>query len=721
MFIRNPTANIEVRLRLLMLGVFCGMAVLVVRLYQVQVEEGPANTEKLRSQTTVAIMLPPARGSIVDRNGVGLAENKASIDMDLNLRELVGTYSRSMRGRVAKTAVPGHPNRQMVDVAKIVDETTHDVLQFLGLNKELSPREVLLHYYQKPNVPLQIARDLDFTTLSKFAEHNVNVPGLQELARPVRSYNFGAMASHLLGYVGQIEETSDADYVPDEVGKDGLEKSMDSYLQGIPGGKILRKSNVGYILGVDAIKQPTVGDTVYLSIDARIQEIVEQELRAAGVGRGACVVMDPNNGDILAMASVPSYDPNVFIPKVDSSEWKRLNSDGTKPLFNRALNPYATGSTFKVITAMAALKNKDCKFTPNTTIYSPSAVWIGNRWFKDWPNNPGEGEITLKTALAWSTNTFFYQLGVRTKIASIEEMARLCGMGQPLLVDEEGNSMVNGEAAGVVPGPDLFKADYDRKLEAWKAKRAADPKYKGSRPYPEIWTDAHTANTSIGQGRVLVTPLQLANTMCAIANGGTVYYPRLVTRIVSNRDGKNELVKEYATRKKADLGLEAKNLQGVREGLRAVVDGGTGKRANIPDFNVAGKTGTAQFKTYINGSYVSDQRTWFNSFAPYEKPRYVITLLVEAGVAGGATCAPIVGVIYHRLAEMEKGSAVDMVYLTPSVGHYQGVTAVLPTVPGGEPPQQEQTPDMSQPMDTPVENADGASQSVQKIMRDRHR
>ena len=711
----------DTRLRLLTFGVFCGMVILVVRLYQVQVKEGPANTEKLRSQTTVAILLPPARGAIVDRNGLGLAENKASIDIDLNLRELVGTYSRNRKGRgVPKTAVPGHPDRQMVDVAKIVDSTTHDVVESLGFGKELTARDILRHYYQKPNVSLQIARNIDFSALSKFAEHNVNVPGLQEMARPVRSYNFGALAAHLLGYVGQMEEVSDADYVPDAVGKGGVEESMDGYLQGIPGGKILRKSNVGYILGVDAVRQPTVGDTVYLSIDARIQQIVEQEMRAAGVGRGACVVMDPNNGDILALVSVPSYDPNIFIPKVDASEWKRLNTDPTRPLFNRALNPYATGSTFKVITAMAALKNKKCNFTPGTVINSPSAVWLGGRFFKDWPNNPGEGDITLKTALAWSTNTFFYQLGVRTGIESMEAMAKLCGMGERLLMDEDGNPLVGGESTGQVPGPDWMQAQGEKKIQAWRDRKKLDPKSKEPVPYVEKWSDGHTANTSIGQGYVEVTPLQLANMMCAVANGGTVYYPRIVTRVLSVQDGKTRVIKEYPVRKKADLELDAKSLQGVREGLRAVVDGGTGKRANIADFNVAGKTGTAQFKARIHGNIVSDQKTWFNSFAPYEKPRYVCTLLVEAGVAGGMTCAPIVAQIYHRIAEMEKGTPVDMVYLTPSIGHFQGVSAIAAPADSG-PPMQEQTPDVSQPMDVPDEVQGGASQAIQNIMKNRRR
>jgi len=711
MLIRNPTARSDSRLLIFAILVFCGGCVLIQRLYELQVKEGKKYAENLRSQSTVPVLLPPARGGIVDRNGVGLAENRASIDIDLYLREMVGSYARSQKGgHVPKTAVPGFPKREMPDVPRIVQETAGDVIKALNLKAKFSDRDLLRHYYQKPNIPFQIASGLDFETLSKFAEHSFNTPGVEQSARPVRTYNYGALASHILGYVGPPEEVTDAYFVPDSVGRDGLERSFDSYLQGVPGGKILRKSNLGYILGVEAVRQPTVGGTIYLAMDARIEQIVEQTMRAGGVGRGACVVMDPNNGDILAMVSVPDYDLNSFVPKVDKAEWQRLNSDSTRPLLNRVLNGYATGSTFKPITAMAALKNKNAKFTPETTINSPAAIWLAGRWWKDWPNNPGEGEITLMTALQWSTNTFFYQLGVRTGIDSIQQMARLVGFGQKLLVDEDGNPLVNGETPGVVPGPDLFQAEGEKKLKAWREKRKEDPKGKWPVPIIERWSDGHTANTSIGQGFVSVSPLQLCNMVCAIANGGTVRFPRLVLKVISQRNGVSEVVREFSERVKGNLGLTTEQLGAVRKGMRMVVDGGTGKRAEVPGFPVAGKTGTAQFKTRINGSDVNDYRTWFIGFAPYDKPRYALAILVEGGVSGGSTCAPIAHEILRRISEMEKGTPVEMVYLPPAIGHYMGVTALLPTSPGftaaAQPPPAGAPGDFSQPSEVPQETDD---------------
>jgi penicillin-binding protein 2 len=672
MFIKNPLAGVRMRVRILTLLVLAGMGVLIWKLYHIQVVSGDEYANKILSQSSTSVLLPPARGVIVDRNGVGLAENKASIDIDLYLNVLVGNYLRSKKGKRSLTMVPGSSSRKMTDVAKIVDDTTRDTVKSLGFDMDnITRRDILRHYDQKPNVPLRIARNLDFTTLSRIAEHNVNVPGLEETARPARSYNYGAFAAHILGNVGKVEDVpTDASYVSDVIGKDGIEKSMDAYLQGVPGAKILRKNSVGYILGVDAIKEPLSGGTVYLSIDARIQMIVEQEMR--GIGRGACVVMDPSSGDILAMVSVPNFDPNTY-----SGDLGRMVNDATHPLVNRAISGYAVGSEFKLVTAMAAMKNPDAKFGPNTTIYSPAAVYLAGRWWKDWTNNPGEGNITLKTALQWSTNTFFYQLGVRTGIKSIQDMAALCGMGQKLLVDGDGNPLIGGERAGVIPGPYLFKEDYEKKLAAWQAKKKADPKFKDPRPYADRWSDGHTANTSIGQGRVEVTPLQLATMMSAIANGGTVYYPRLVLHISDipgNADGDE---KEFPVRKLADLGVTSGQLDVVRQGLRAVVAEGTGSRAGIPDFQVAGKTGTAQFWTIRGGVKLDDYKTWFNGYAPYANPRYVVTILVEGGRSGGGTCGPIARRIFKRLAELEKGASLDMPYLSPAVGNFLGVKAEM--------------------------------------------
>lgn len=682
MLIENPQDVSAGRLRVLGALVVAALVVLVAQLHRVQVKEGRRYAEELRSQTTVLVLLSPARGAILDRNGVGLAENRASYDIDVYLRELVGSYSRANKGKVPKTQLPWS-NRTIVDVDKILQESVGDVLQATGLKASYTRKDLLRHYNQQPNIPFRLTAGLDFDGLSRFAEHSVNVPGVQETARPVRHYNFGAFASHVLGYIGMVEEATDEEFVPESVGKEGVEKHYDAFLQGKPGGKILRKNNLGYILGVEAIQQPTVGSNVYLTLDARIQHIAERAMRR--VGRGACVIMDPRNGDILALVSVPNYDPNVFVPRVEPDVWKDLTTDPTRPLFNRTLQGYAAGSTYKTLIALAALANPKAKFNGNTGITSGAAFWHANRWWPDWVGNPSHGTINVRTALQWSTNTFFYQLALRTGIDSITEMGNRIGFGQRLLVDEQGQPLLSGESPGVLPGPAWMDAREQRQIEAWRKRKKEDPNFKIPRTWRERWSDGHTLNTSIGQGFVEATPLQITTMIAAVANGGEVYQPRLVRAITRTENGRTEVVKEFPTRKRGDLGIPAAQIKAIQEGLVLVVTGGTGKKAAVsPEFQVAGKTGTAQFWSIIRGSRVKDNRTWFNGYAPADEPRYAITVLVEGGTSGGGTSGPIVGEIMRNIHEMEEGASLDMVVLSPAIGHYGGVTADPAADPSGD-------------------------------------
>jgi len=725
MLITSPQASATARLRFLGAGVACAAAVLVAQLHHVQVKEGRRYAEALRSQTTVPVLLSPARGAILDRNGVGLAENRASYDIDVYLRELVGSYSRANKGKLPKTTLPWN-NRSVTDVDRILNESTGDIVQTIGLPVSYTRRDLLRHFHQQPNIPFRMAAGLDFATLSRFAEHSVNVPGVQETARPVRQYNFGALAPHVLGYIGQVEEASNDDFVPESIGKEGIERAFDGYLQGKPGGKILRKNHLGYILGVEAIQQPSIGSNVYLSLDVRIQHIAEQAMRR--VGRGACVIMDPRTGDILALVSVPNYDPNVFVPKVDSTTWRELTTESTRPMFNRALQGYATGSTFKTIVAVAALRNPKANFTPQTFIDSPGAIYRANRWWNDW-NPGGRGSINLRTAMLWSCNTFFYQLGLRTGIESIGETARLFGLGERLLVDEEGSPLISGESSGVVPGPKWMEEREDRFFASWKKRKEKDPAFKQPRTWKERWSEGHTLNTSIGQGFVEASPLQMTAMISAVANGGEVLHPRLVRAITRTEGGKVEVVKEYPVRKRADLGLSAAQIKALKDSLVATVNEGTGRRAGVgKEFQVAGKTGTAQFKTIIGGSVVVDNRAWFNGYAPAEDPRYAITVLVEGGTSGGGTAGPIVAEIMAKIDEMERGTSFDLVYLTPAIGHYGGVTpaADAPPPAGGDavpPPIEASEPVVpaDEMADDPSQRSAEGSQTIRDAIERRRR
>lgn len=642
----------EHRIRLLIFAAFLVIALgdLILHLYFVQVAKGDVYVNRLRDQTTVAVRLSPARGAIVDRNNIPLAENRASFDIDFYLDELVRHYSKQHHGKVPKIYYEATRKGKKVtlgetDIVEIVNESIDPIAKSLGLQSRPDENDLRNHYRNRRQIPYQFRTDIDFTTLAQFSERNLGVPGIEVAARPVRSYNYGAFASHILGYVGkpdQAEQVGEDGFEYDSVGRLGIEKIMDAQLQGKPGGKILRVNSRGYIDREEGVQQPTVGNSVYLTIDARIQHIVEECMR--GVGRGAAIIMDPNNGDILAMVSVPNYDPNDFIPRIPADKWKALNSDPTAPMVNRALSAYAPGSTYKVMISLAGLKYG--VITPSTLINSPSAIPIGERLF----HNHGDeefGAINLTEALTHSVNTFFYQLGIRIGIDKIDEMGRLCGMG-------EATGVLSPESPGILPGPEWMKQSkvYHR----------------------ERWTTAHTANASIGQGFVQATPLQMSVLMSAVANGGTVYYPRLIKQVA---DLNGNVQASIPTRVRSELGVKFNDLAAIRQALLSVVEGGTGTKAGgIPNFKVAGKTGTADFTMRLNGQAVKDKRAWFYGFAPYEAPRYVFCVMVEGGDFGGSTSAPIVHDILSRIVAMEQGATVNMSYMTPSIGHFEGVKPI---------------------------------------------
>ncbi|MEO0452669.1 MAG: penicillin-binding protein 2 [Verrucomicrobiota bacterium] len=674
MIVQIHQTSVKFRMAILSLFILAAVIALLGKLYVVQVEEGDKYAKSLRKQTTVALLLSPARGGIVDRNGVGLAENKASLDIDVYLKELVGNYARETRSQLPYTSAPWDSNRRLVDVPGILQEKTGSMLKDLGITTTFDAEELLRHYDQKPNIPFQLANSLDFQTLSKFSEQSINIAGIQETARPIRNYNFGAFASHILGFVGDVEEEKEGIYI-ETVGKQGLERSFDDFLQGTPGGKILRKNNLGYIMSVEAVQKPEIGSTVYVSLDARIQHIAETAMRERGVGRGACVILDPHSGDILAMVSVPSYDPNIFIPQVPANDWKQLNADKTKPLHHRAISGYAAGSTFKTIVALAALNNPDARFTPSTTIVSNAGFYHVNRWWKDWYAG-GRGSINLTTAMQWSVNTFFYQLSLRTGIDSIVDMAKRFGIGEQMITGPNGRPIFPTEDPGVMPGPQWMEDREDARFANWAKMKEEDPSFTHRR-WRERWSDGHTLNTSIGQGFVSVTPVHMATMVSSIANGGIIMQPRLILAIAREKGGVTNVIEEYPVRERGRLDIRPDYMKALQNSMRMVVTGGTAGRANTDAFPLAGKTGTAQHWSVIGGRKVKDNRAWFTGYGPYENPRYAVAIVVEGGAGGGTTCGPIAKQIFEKIAEMEKGAAMDMVYLTPARGHFRGISGAV--------------------------------------------
>jgi penicillin-binding protein 2 len=395
---------------------------------------------------------------------------------------------------------------------------------------------------------------------------------------------------------------------------------------------------------------PQQGNHVHLTIDARIQYITERALRA--VGRGAAVVVNPRNGDILAMASVPSYDPNAFIPSVSPADWKHLNDDETDPLTNRAVQSYAPGSTYKTVTALAGLR---ASLPASRTYHCSGGVSYGDKYMKCWIAAKGgsHGSLSLPDALKHSCNCFFYQWGNAAGIDHIQAVGEQLGLGR------KSGLPLTGESPGILPGP------------TWL--RTMNP--------IERWSNGHTANISIGQGFVLASPVQMAIVTAAIANRGVLYEPRLVLRVV-DPDGRdvidpatNTLVAPPEPKVRADLrtlNITDAQIESVREGMRRVVDSGTGKRAQIDGMAVAGKTGTAQF---WRGNK-QDNHTWFITFAPYENPKFAVVVMVQGAKSGGGVSAPIAQKIMEESFALEKGYNPGVVKMTPAKGSFQQIEMV---------------------------------------------
>lgn len=648
------------RLGILSLLVFAAMGILINRLWNVQILNSDSAQHQLDANSTVRSRIAPARGAICDRNGVMLAQNRPSFDIDFYLDDMQRDYAESHHGRRPKIHLRDSKDgkkRDEIDIVQIVKESVQPISQTLGLTAPLNEKEIREHFRTNRDLPYHYMRDLDFTTVANFEERNMGVTGIKISQSPARDYTYGAFAAHILGYVGKPDNQNEhlsSDGTPYEtIGRHGIEAIMDPQLQGEPGSVVQRVSSQGYYIGKPLQStDPTMGNTLYLTIDSRIQYIAETAMRNAGIGRGAVVVMDPRNGDVLAMVSVPSYDPNKFIPRISTKDWDSLNNDPTAPMFNRALHALAPGSTYKIMVALAGLKSGNVSV--NTDFDCPGAIQIDDHLFHN-SDSTDAGTMSLVHAICVSSDVFFYQYGIKAGIESIDAMGKLVGFGHKwgLLGDAD-------EDAGIVPGPQWMKDN-----DAWLKKTHNI----------DHWSRAQTANTSIGQGFVLVTPLQMATFLCAVANGGTVYQPRLYSRTV---DYKGETKAEippgqvYST-----LDVKPSDLKAVQEGMRQVVEQGTATLAQVPGYSIAGKTGTAQAHIKVDGEVRRDLKCWFYCYGPTENPRYVTCVIVEGGTWGGTTTAPIAQEIMKRLFAMDdKAVPETAAFLQPAQGNFNGIGAV---------------------------------------------
>jgi penicillin-binding protein 2 len=653
------------RVLILMALPLLGAAYLVHHLLDLQLARPQAQTALGDRQRKRQIILPPARGLVADRWGSPLAELRPTVDIDLYLVELKSHYitrHRRIPEVTSQIYVRGTWKAQKEsDIVTVVDESLAPFKKLLGDKLQYDPEKLKRHHREQPEVPFKVSSDLTYDELARISEQNPNTPGVVLTPRPKRRYSYGATASHIIGYVNEPEpgkfiERDGLKFLPDLVGREGIEASFDAELQGSPGFRELEVNRSGRVTRVLNQRYPTLGNTVHLTIDLRVQQIVEKVM--APVGRGAACVVDCNTGEILALVSVPNFDPNTVLSK---DVWAAIQRNETRPLVDRCLAAYSPGSIFKPVVALAALQSG--AITPTDTAVCHGGLTVQDRYKKCTAfKYGGHGAMALIQALKKSCNVYFYQYGMKCGPKPLEDLSARLGLGKATGVP------LSGEARGIIPGPEWMRRTHPR----------------------DRWSAGHMANTAIGQGFVEVTPLQMALVTATIANGGTVYRPRLVSRVVAPN---GTLVSDRSRPEILDrIALPPADFEAVRRGMRAVVqdEGGTGRAAAIPGQILAGKTGTAQFRGRIQGRVVSDQRTWFICFGPYDQPRYSVVVLVEGGESGGKTCAPIAGAILKQIFELEQfNKPYPLTYLKPHVGHFDGIRDVDPTTenpqPGDEP------------------------------------
>ncbi|PYL18714.1 MAG: penicillin-binding protein 2 [Verrucomicrobia bacterium] len=591
--------NWRLRIQFLALFMLLGMGALGLRLWWIQVAHGVEWTAQLRTSSQATVRIPSVRGEIKDRNGLTLVQNRASYEVDFYLPEMVKGY-RERFGSPPLTeyraTINGMPkDMKEPDIIKIVNDGIIPRLNDLDLARDYNSNRLQRHYRNDTEVPFSYIKDIDFPTMAKFA---------------------------------------------DVEGKSNIEKSMDEYLRGKHGMRYLRKSAKGTIEGILREDPPQQGANVFLTLDARIQSIAEEALRA--VGRGGAVVVDPNNGNILAMASVPSFDPNKFIPSIKAKDWKALQKDEADPLVNRAISALPPGSTFKLITSLAGLRRN----LANARYNCGGGVSYGDHFFQCWAaeKHYTHGTLGLVDAIKVSCDSFFYQYGNAASIQSIDTVGKMLGIG------EESGLRLTGEQTGNLPGPEWMQIHHPQ----------------------ERWSQAQTANVSIGQGYTLVSPLQLAMAYATIANGGICYYPRLVDKVLK-QDG-SPVLEEHGNvavpqtpQVRSDLRKELSpdKIELVRKGLWKVVneEGGTGGRARLKDVQVAGKTGTAQATDRGH----KDTVAWFACFAPFENPKYVVAVMVQGGEHGGSVAGPVATRILERALALDEGKFdMQVTWLSPA-------------------------------------------------------
>lgn len=543
--------------------------VILSALLYLQILRWPLYHDLAKKNHIRLIPLPGLRGTIYDRNGLAIVDNRLSFDVVIIPQEVEN-----------------------------VDITYGRLSQALGISRSRI-ESIVKKDYTAPFAPITIAGDVDKDLAFRLEEKKQQLPGVLVLPRTLRWYVYGERTSHIIGYLSlinkdELERLGDYGYsMSDLVGRSGIERAYDKYLRGEDGGTQLEVDATGRLVKILGSKNQKKGTDITLTVDAKLQAYSSDCLDGVN---GSVVVMDPRNGEILAMASSPSFDSNIFAERGRGEEALDYMRSGSHPMLNRAINgQYPPGSIFKIIISDAALETK--AITEHSTFVCNGKYFVGRAEFDCW-KEAGHGPQDLRDAITHSCNIYFYNVGRKLGPDVISEYATRFGLGKPTGID------LAGESSGLVPNP------------AWKkAKRR------------QSWYEGETVNYAIGQGDLLVTPLQMVEAVSVLATEGSAPRPHIIKKI-GNTDVQVPNPRTVAVSKSA-VGI-------IRSAMVNVVasDTGTGQRARIEGIKIAAKTGTAQTPS-------GEPHAWFLGFAPADSPKIAFVVMVEHGGHGGVIAADI--------------------------------------------------------------------------------
>ncbi len=593
LYSRDVSEGIRRKLKMFAIIVVVAFVFLWVRIWYLQILKGEDFKGLSENNRVRLVSLPGIRGLITDRNGETLVSIRPSFNLYITPED-----------------------------AKDLDVTLDILEEKIDFDEEKLRKNMKK---AQPFANVLIKADVNREMVAFVEENNRILPGVHLIVEPLRNYVYRDLAAHVLGYLGEIskeklEEMKESDYhMGDLMGKEGMEFLYENELKGTKGYKQIEVDVAGRELQILRKLPPESGNQLVLTLDLRLQKVLEQLMIGTEEEpkNGAVVVLKVSTGEILAMASKPSFDPNLFAAGISIKNWRKLIFDKRHPLQNKSIDgQYPPGSTYKIVTALAGLEEKI--ITPDTSIYCPGHFKLGRGRYRCWKRG-GHGSVDLHKALVQSCDVYFYTVGHRLGIDNLAKYAKSLGLG-----DFTGVNLI-GEKTGLVPSTE------------WKLNAKKEP-----------WLLGETISASIGQGYNLVTPIQQANMLATVINGGLLFKPFLVKGI---KDKHGAMIKEVYPKVQTQLKVQSENLELIKEALLGVVNEkrGTGWRARLKDIKVAGKTGTAQVvRLRAVGSnneeeipYEFRDHAWFVAFAPYENPQIAVAVIVEHGGHGGAAAAPI--------------------------------------------------------------------------------